>query len=289
MKIKIITVLLFIYSGIFCQQIKYSTSWFGPNASPVPEIGNALIPTHSNFQIQFGNVYHQEEQTQDLKIKFEFPVLKERISLKIWMTALEYYQVTDELYANRQMQGAKSGFALGDVYIQNRFRLIQESAYLPNILIQSTLKTATGTQFYNRRYFDTPSYYFDLEFGKNLLNNGIYQLRLIADIGFYSWQMYSSVQNDAPMYSFKTNFKYNALELETEIAGYSGWKYKLEEGFGDRPMVWRNRLSYYFNQKSIYCSFEKGLRDYPFSSTNLGISVPLNFITPYQIKQKSNE
>lgn len=198
------------------------------------------------------------------------------------MTAFELYQVDENTYTKREMLGKNMGIALGDVYVQSRFRLIPENEIFPNIIIQSTLKTATGTQFYNRRYFDTPSYYFDLEIGKNFICTDNYKLRVIADIGFFSWQMYSSVQNDAPMYSLKTNFRRKSIQFDTEIAGYSGWKYKLEEVYGDRPVIWRNRLNYFIQQNGIFCSFEKGLRDYPYQQINIGLSVPLHFMQPYR-------
>lgn len=278
----ILSIFVLITNIINSQNINYSTAWFGPNASPVPETGNAVIPEFSNFQLEFNNNISSGDKTKNLDIQFEFPIIKDRVSLKLWMTTLEYYEVDETVYTKRQMLGEKTDVALGDVYIQNRFRLSKESSKWPNIILQSTIKTATGTQFYNRRFYDTPSYYFDLEFGKTLLDKNNFEFKIVADIGFYSWQMYSSVQNDAPMYSLKLIPKYRNISLETDIAGYSGWKNKLVEGYGDRPVVWRNRLNYSFKNNKTYISFEKGLRDYPYTNINLGLNIPLKFISFYE-------
>lgn len=280
----ILTILLLLTDWIFSQDVRYSTLWFGPNASPIPEMGNAEIPKKSDFYFQLGQNFGDGDRTNDIKIKFEIPVLSERVSLKMWMTALEYYEVSDYTYSLRDMKSKNKGFALGDVYIQNRFRLINESKYLPNIVIQATLKSATGTGFKNRRYYDTPSYYFDLEFGKYLYNKDLFKFRLMAGIGFYSWQMYSSVQNDAPMYSLKSYVKYKNISLESDFSGYSGWKNKLIENYGDRPQILRNKLTYQLPENKLFISFEKGLRDFPYTTLNVGCSIPLKFVHPYSIK-----
>ena len=45
------------------------------------------------------------------------------------------------------MMQKKEGFATGDLYIQTRIRLLSENSKRPAIIFNSTLKTASGSEF----------------------------------------------------------------------------------------------------------------------------------------------
>src|SRR5665647_945770 len=114
---KIIT-LIFIALNIFIvtsypQSAKYSPSWFGPNANPVPEFTDARIPAKTTISLMGDYYFGFGDQTKNAYLKVEVPLLSERVSLKVWTTLFEHYQVTDSVSAERNMNGNTSGTASG--------------------------------------------------------------------------------------------------------------------------------------------------------------------------------
>ncbi len=201
-----ISVFFFLLAFILpvISQVKYSPAWFGPNANPVPEFTDAIIPTKTTISLMGDYYFGFGDETKNGYFKIEIPLLPERVSVKIWTSVFEHYQVTDELCALRGMEKT-SGKANGDFYLQTRISLLKEKKNAPAIILNNTLKTASGTNFKERRYFDMPGYYFDMEIGKSLYTQGkfIKEIRAVGNLGFLCWETTGNMQNDAPMYGGK--------------------------------------------------------------------------------------
>lgn len=188
MKILILTLtVMFSLHVVYAQNVKYSPAWFGPNANPVPEFTDARIPSKTTFQLMGDYYFGYGDETINGSLKIEIPLLPKRVSFKIWTTLLEHYKVTEEISNKREMNGNTSGKANGDIYVQTRISILNESKKRPAIILNSTLKTASGTNFNERRYFDTPGYYFDLEIGKSIsINNAsLNEIRFVRTWVFY--------------------------------------------------------------------------------------------------------
>jgi len=74
---------------IICQQgvysqVRYSSSWFGPNANPVPEFTDATIPSKTTISLMGDYYFGHGDRTKNGYIKVDIPLLSERVSLKIW-------------------------------------------------------------------------------------------------------------------------------------------------------------------------------------------------------------
>lgn len=288
-KIPIGIVCLTVSLMLHAQTIKYSTLWFGPNANPVPEMTDARIPASTTVSVMadyysgFGT-YGLGDQTSNGYIKLEVPLLPERVSLKLWSTFLEHYNTTESI---QNLRGAlnTSGFEGGDIYVQTRIRLTNEQKWLPSIVLNSTLKTASAKTVKTRRYFDTPGYYFDLEAGKSFYTKSqfINEIRLVGNLGFMCWETTNSTQDDATMLAAKLILGNNVWKLENMLSGYSGWMHSnryFSPDYGDAPMVYAAKFSYKPKNISYFAQYQAGINDFPYQQIRVGLSFTINKLTP---------
>ncbi len=288
---KINKIILFLIFVLFtCQQrisaqpIKYSTTWFGPNANPVPEFTDARIPAKTTISLIGDYYFGYSDQTTNGYVKLEVPLLPECVSLKLWSTVLEHYNTTPELM---QQRGASkvSGFEGGDVYVQTRIRLLKEQNGLPSIILNSTLKSASAKTVLTRRYFDTPGYYFDTEIGKSFYTKSkfISEIRLVGNVGFMCWETTNSTQDDATMYGGKLIIGNPVWKLENTLSGYAGWMHSnrnYSSDYGDTPLVYAAKLSFMTKNIDYFAQYQYGITDFPYHQIRVGVSFEIQPLTP---------
>jgi len=281
---------LYLLSAFLCTQlfssqvlIHHTTNYFGPNANPVPEFTDALIPQSTNVTLIGDYYFGHGDNTFSNNIKVEIPLIPEKVSVKVWKTLIEYYSVTDEILSRRSMQ-KNNGFATGDFYIQTRIRILSEKKNSPSLVLNSTLKTASGSDFKNRRFFNTAGYYFDVELGKSFVfdDSFIDEIRLVSDFGFFSWDVQTpniNVQDDAVMYGLKFILKHKNISLENTFSGYEGWIKRVED-YGNRPIVFSSRLNFEVRKTLWFLQFQHGIKYFPFEQIRVGVQIPLEHLTP---------
>ena len=287
-KIFIFIIILSVYQPLVISQVKYSTAWFGPNANPVPEFTDARIPAKTTITLMGDYYFGFGDQTKNGYFKIEIPLLSERVSLKIWTSLFENYNVTEAISLQRNMaNGNTSGKAAGDFYVQTRISILKEKKYAPAIILNSTLKTASGTNFNERRYFDTPGYYFDLEAGKSIFtkSNFISEIRGVANVGFLCWETTNSRQDDAPMYGGKLIVGNKNWKLENTLSGYWGWIHTHNglsplHDYGDAPLVYAAKFSIMKGYMDYFAQYQYGIKDFPYHQIRVGISFPVEILTP---------
>lgn len=281
---------LYLLSAFLCTQlfssqvlIHHTTNYFGPNANPVPEFTDALIPQNTNVTLIGDYYFGHGDNTFSNNVKVEIPLIPEKVSVKVWKTLIEYYSVTDEIVSRRSMQ-KNNGFATGDFYIQTRIRILSEKKNSPSLVLNSTLKTASGSDFKNRRFFNTAGYYFDVELGKSFVFNDSFidEIRLVSDLGFFSWDVQTpniNVQDDAVMYGFKFILKHKNISLENTFSGYEGWIKRVDD-YGNKPMVFSSRLNFEVRKTLWFLQFQHGIKYFPFEQIRVGVQIPLEHLTP---------
>ena len=273
-----ICVSLLFSIGSFAQTVNYSPAYFGPNANPVPEFTDATIPATTTVKVSGNYYFGFGDNTSNLNFNVEIPLLPERVSFKVWVVPIERYRVTQAIYDKRNMAGGRlSGTANGDFYVQTRMLILKERKIAPAIIFNSTLKTASGNNFLQRRYFDTPGYYFDVELGKSihLENKIIDEIRFVANLGFFCWETTNSTQNDAFMYGGKIILSNRLFDFENSLSGYYGWMKN-----GDAPLVFNSKLIFKQPKFSIFMQYKYGIKDFPYHHVQTGISFTLPKLTP---------
>ena len=288
-KVRIFTYIFAVISSLIvninAQTVKYAPAWFGPNANPVPEFTDGRIPAKTTISLMGDYYFGYGDETKNGYFKIEIPLVAERVSFKIWSTVFEHYKVTPELSDYRQMNGNLSGKSNGDFYVQTRISLLKEKKYAPAIILNSTLKTASGTNFNERRYFDTPGYYFDVEFAKSKHTKGkfINELRAVGNLGFLCWETTGSRQNDAPMYGAKIILGNQNWKLDNTLSGYWGWMHTSATygaDYGDAPLVYAAKLTIMRSKMDYFAQYQYGINDFPYHQLRLGISFPIEKLTP---------
>ncbi|MDR1021718.1 MAG: hypothetical protein LBL94_00325 [Prevotellaceae bacterium] len=273
-----IYLLIFFVPVSYSQTVSYSPAYFGPNANPVPEFSNATIPALTTIQLSESYFFGFGDNTSNITFSAEVPLLPERVSLKAWFATFENYRVTQAVYDERSMEGNElSGAASGDFYVQARTLVLLEKKFAPSIILNSTLKTASGTNFGQRRYFDTPGYYFDMEIGKSFLLKSklISEVRMVANFGFLCWETTNSTQNDAPMYGGKIILSNRFFDFESTLSGYYGWITN-----GDAPLVYSAKLNFKPTKFNLFVQYQYGLCDFPYRHILAGIAFRISKLTP---------
>ena len=156
---------------------------------------------------------------------------------------------------------------------------------LRRTLNNATLRTASGSGFGQRRYFDTPGYYFDVEAGKSFFTGGklVKEIRLGADLGFMAWETTGSWQDDAPMYGAKLILANDHWKLDNTLAGYYGWMHTSDRygsDYGDAPLVLATRLEHTMGSRSLFIQYQHGLNDFPYNQFRIGYSFTAPRLTP---------
>ena len=287
LKKKCIFLLVILSLQSIYSQTPYSTAWFGPNANPIPEFTDATIPAKTTITLTGDYYFGHGDQTENGYAKIEFPLIPERVSFKVWSTILEHYQVTNQLSAQRAMlDGNTSGKANGDIYFQTRILLLKETNNAPDIILNTTLKTASGTYQQYRRYFNTPGYYFDAEIGKSLHTQSsfISEIRAVVNVGFMCWETErQSTQDDAPMYGGKIIIGNQNWKLENTLSGYWGWMHtnvRYGADYGDAPMVYAAKITKLTKNINYFAQYQYGINDFPYQQIRLGISFTIDKLTP---------
>jgi hypothetical protein len=280
MKIYIFLFLLFFVTTIArAQNINYSPAYFGPNANPVPQFTDATIPVKTTFQLSANYFFGYGDQTSNANLTTEIPFSTGRISFKAWCPIIEHYHVTEEVYRQRNMQNSKlyGKTSFGDIHLQTRILVCLEKKYLPNIILNTTLKTASSTTADDRRYFDTPGYYFNAEIGKSLHlpSKIINEIRGVINSGFLCWETTNSRQNDAPLYGAKMILANQFLTVENTLSGYHGWMNN-----GDAPLVYTAQICFKQSAVKYFAEYQYGIRDFPYHHFQVGITIPLSPLTP---------
>ena len=279
------SILFLLFFGLFNSQklVSHTTNYFGPNANPVPDFTDATIPEFTELSVYGDYYFGKGDQTVNPYLKVEIPLISEKVSLKVWAVPIEYYNVTDAIKERRGMQ-KNSGFASGDVYIQTRISLLKNEEKATSLILNATIKTASGNNYKDRRYFNTAGYYFDTEFGKSfaLKNSFLNEIRLVADAGFYSWDVQTpnlNVQDDAFMYGLKLILKKKNLSWENTFSGYSGWIKRVPD-YGDQPVVFASKLNLKSRKNTYFIQYQNGIRYFPFNQIRIGAIFSLESLTP---------
>lgn len=281
----LITFLFALNQNLNAQTVRYSPAWFGPNANPVPEMTDARIPEKTSISLMGDYYFGFGDKTTNGYVKIEIPLLPTRVSMKVWTSVLENYEVTSEISEKRGMNGNLTGRANGDIYVQTRISIFCEKKNTPAVILNSTLKTASGTKFEQRRYFDTPGYYFDIEGGKSFYTKSSFfnEIRLVGNLGFLCWETSGNRQNDAPMYGIKFITGNEKWKFENNLSGYWGWMHtnaKYGSDYGDAPLVFAGKLTLMHGYMDYFLQYQNGINDFPYHQIRAGICFPVEKLTP---------
>lgn len=240
-----------------------SPGYLGPNALPVPDVKRGFLTGETEFELTASNHFHSDDPTQDLSGRIYIPFAGSRIAVEMYGVLFEYYHYSEAIRdqrVSRDMDG--TGVAIGDFYFSTLIQIIKDRKF-PNTLFRFAARTASGSALEAARYSDTPGYFFDLSFSKDLGHIGNGLIRPFGGIGFYGWQTTDDelLQNDALMYALGLDFENETSRLSASWSGYSGY-----QELRDRPMQLNFEWRKDFDKTALRFQYQHGLRDWEYKT-----------------------
>jgi hypothetical protein len=258
--------------------MQLSSKYMGPNAIPVPEITNGIIPQHSFFEAGIAGHISDGDNTGNVVLN---SIIKagDKAALGLYFVPYEVYNMDTNTSRNirntRDYDG--KGTAVGDVYITGYYQILRLKPDKKgvDILLTFGIRTASGNNLQAARYTDCPGYYFHLSAGRTIPFAGsfFHSIRHYIMTGGYMWQTYriDYHQDDAFLWGVGLTLENKHIIIDEQIGGYFGYINN-----GDRPIV--NRLSATTNRDKIFnykLLFQYGFADAPYKSLVLSSVVNL--------------
>ncbi|RHJ87615.1 hypothetical protein [Parabacteroides sp. AM08-6] len=247
----------------------YSPRYFGPNAFPLPEMRNGDVSKRIEAEVRGEYHYYKGDKTKDLYARVLVPFVKGRAGVEVSLVVLEKYKMTPETRDERFAVATESPIrCTGDVIFTSFFQVLRSEKWA-DIVLSGTIRTASGGRLCDARYTDAAAYWFDLNIARNLWKStdGKASLRMQVLGGFYCWMTNDLVhrQNDAMAYGGGLTGTYKGFTLSSDISGIRGYKNN-----GDRPIHWRNKLSYELKKNILSFRYTHGMKDRLYESYSLG-------------------
>lgn len=255
---------------------KIAPAYFGPNAFPVPDMLTGRTSSVWKLEAYVDNyistIYKwNEDYTASTFLRLTVPLFSDRANLVIWGPLTEYFHMGRDVCRMRRINndGPVSRFISGDIYISTDFMLLTQEKHGFDIAMRAALKSASGNDFANARYYDSAGYFFDAAVGRDItIIPEQSRVRLAASGGFLCWQTANGRQNDAVMYGLTASYKYRWLNIAAEYGGYFGW-----EKDGDAPMTLKTSIAASLGNIDITLGHQVGLTDWPFHQLRIGVAV----------------
>jgi hypothetical protein len=145
-----------------------SPGYLGPNALPVPEVKRGFINSKTEIEITASSHFLKGDPTQDISGRLFIPFAKSKIAVEMYGVIIEHFAFSEEIRNERysRIEDGK-GYAIGDFYFSTLIQLSKDRKF-PNTMLRLATKTASGNQLEGARYTDSPGYFFDLSFSKEL-------------------------------------------------------------------------------------------------------------------------
>ncbi len=235
-----------------------SPGFLGPNALPVPEVKRGFLNSKTEIELTASSHFMKGDPTQDISGRLFVPFAQSKIAVEVYGVIIEHFAFSEEIRNERfaRIEDGK-GYAFGDIYFSTLIQLSKDRKF-PNTLLRMAAKTASGNQLEGARFTDSPGYFFDLSFSKNLglAESGIFRPFGLA--GFYSWQTNDelNLQNDAFLYALGADYDRDGFVYSASWSGYSGYKNER-----DKPMQLNFELRKDFDRKAFRIQYNHGLRD----------------------------
>ena len=207
------------------------------------------------------------DNTQDLSGRFYYPFAGAKIAIEVYGVMLEHYSMSDAIRDERVARDKDArGLAIGDLYFSSMIQLLRDRKF-PDTVLRLACKTASGGRLDAARYADSPGYFLDLNFSKNL-SSGLRNTQWVpfGMLGFYSWQTNDdmNLQDDALLYGAGMDIRFKEMTVSNSLSGYHGYKDN-----GDRPIVYTFDLQKKLKHQTFRIQYLYGLHDWIYQTVKL--------------------
>jgi len=257
----------------------------GPNALPVPDMDYGILDSLSNIETGVHAHFMEGDQAVNSYLSAYWAVVPGRVSVQIWGFPTETFQTSNAVRDERQIYYDDTGWMTkaGDLWISTFIQLLKDKKSWPDITINYSAKTTTGSALQGR-YTDSPANYYYIAFGKSFHPKKSYfnEIRLGLMGGFYVWQTnkVELAQDEGGIYGFGVDLKHKELRWRNEIAGYSAYGAYKFMGVEDNndPLVFRTNLTWSGKQIGVKGEYQAGLHDFQYQTFRMSVIYKFDLI-----------
>ena len=250
--------------------------YMGPNALPVPFIGNGTTDSNSYAGTSLSFHSMKGDKVKDWSLFGNYCLVKDLISIDISYEPVEWFRTSDTLKKQRHVyyQNYYDKHARGDVHLNVNIRLLKKWEKTIQLALRIGARYPASSGLGAARYTDGMGYFFDVSYGKPLSPS----LKWIGMAGFYVWQLNGDKhrQNDALLFGNGLEWNKNGWKMQGSVAGYLGYLFNS----GDKPIVIRTHTEKRFKNASLLLRLQQGVQDFKYSSAELGAKFFLNYQPP---------
>ncbi len=251
------------------ESLVYSPRYFGANAFPVPVLTGGDLP--SRWEVELRGEYYTMpgDQTKDIFARLYVPIAQGRAGVTVSGVIREWYKTSEAVRDERNAVETSSPIpCFGDVIVNCFYQVLRSERWV-DVVVSANLKTASGGRLCDARFTDAASYWFTGEAGRMLWQDTSRSafIRLQGLVGFYCWMTNDLVhrQNDAFCYGAGLRGGIKGLVIDCDYSGIRGYKNR-----GDRPMIFRSKLSYEVKSNILSFGYRHGIRDFLYDGFSLG-------------------
>jgi len=242
--------------------------YMGPNALPVPAVGNGTIDNNTWAAVSGQFHFAKGDRTQSLVLYGNYCLVKDVISFDISYIPAEWYTMSDTLKRERHVyyEFWNDKKARGDAILNVNIRLLKKWEKKIQLAMRLGYRYPSSNGFGSGRFTDDMGYYLDLSAGKPFGQSGF---KWVGMAGFYCWQIDKGDlrQNDAFLFGTGLEYNKNKWTMKAHLAGYLGYM----ENQGDKPILARFNAEKKFNRASVLMKWQQGLHDFKYSTAELGV------------------
>lgn len=247
--------------------------YMGPNALPVPAIGNGSLQNNSFAGVSAQLHFSTGDHSQSIVLYGNYCLVKDVIAFDVSYIPVEFYTMSDTLKKIRHVyyEYYYDKKARGDVILNTNIRLLKKWEKKIRLALRLGFRYPSSNGLGAARFTDNMGYYADLSSGMPF---GKSPWKWIAMAGFYNWQMNKDDlrQNDAFLFGTGFEWEKNNWKLQTSVAGYLGYL----ENQGDKPILYRFGAEKKIKHTGLLLKFQQGLHDYRYSTVEFGAKYYFN-------------
>jgi hypothetical protein len=250
--------------------IKFTPGYMGPNALPVPPIGNGSIDSINSIGLGAQFHFSKEDKTQNISLYANYCLVKNKISFDLYWVPVEHFSMSHRLKEERHVfsDNYYDKYATGDIHLATNIQLFnkERSGWRSALRVGYRFPTSNGLGA--ARFTDAPGYWLDISFGKTFRSNP--SLKWITMLGGYFWQsdnIERHRQDDALLVGTGLEWNRKKFRLQTYISGYFGYFEQLR----DDPVVARINMEKTIGRKILFVKLQQGLQDFKYGSGEVGV------------------
>ena len=246
-----------------------SPRFLGPNALPIPRLGNGRVPNERSFALSANSHFIPGDATQNLALYGTYNLVPDVISFELYWVPIEYFTLSHAIKTERKTFHVfyNEHLASGDIYLHTLIQVLKAETHPLDLALRIGYRFPSSTMLGMARYTDSPSYYLDLSFGKKLIDGSL-DLSVQGMGGIFVWQINQNRQNqnDAALFGLGLNLEGKNWALSPAFRGYSGYLNN-----GDRPMALSLSGQIDVNPRwQLFSTVQTGFGDLLYDSFELG-------------------